>query len=112
MLNITSIKSEKEPELKTYKMVIAFEPNMQTTECILCDCVVQGVLLEYVYLHDCPLIPKGPVHSFCEANSTFSSIEYNFKTDLAVLEDIAEHIRILCDGIYSVTIYPLDVEEN
>lgn len=108
MLNITSIKSKKEPELKTYKMVIAFEPNIQKTDCILCDCVVQGVTLEYVYSHDCSLIPKEPVHSFVEVSHTFDSIAYTFTADLAVLEDLAEHIRILCDNIDSVTIYPLD----
>lgn len=112
MLNITSIKSKKEPELKTYKMVIAFEPDLQKTDYMLYDCVVQGVVLEYVYSHDCPLIPIQPFCSFCKSNSTFSSIEYTFKTDLAVLEDIAEHIRILCYGIDSVTIHPLDVKEN
>lgn len=113
MLNLTSIKSEGKEELKTYKMVIAFEPNMQTTDCMLYyDCVVQGVVLEYVYSHDCPLIPIKPFCSFCKSNSTFSSIEYTFKTDLAVLEDMAEHIRILCYGIDSVTICPLNVEEN
>lgn len=112
MLNITSIKSEKEKELKTYKMVITFKLNMSTTDCILSDCVAQGIVLEYVYSHDCLLIPEESLDRFCKASPSFGSIAYTFKTDLAVLEDLAEHIRILCNGINSVTIYPLDVEEN
>ena len=112
MLNITSIKSQKEPELKTYKMVIALDPNILKTDCIIHVCVIQGVVLEYTYSHDYSLIPIEPTHSFCKENSICSSIEYNFKANLAVLEDLAEHIRILCYGIDSVTIYPLDVEEN
>lgn len=112
MLNLTSIKSEGKEELKTYKIVIVFEPDLQMTDCMFYVCVVQGVVLEYVYSHDCPLIPIKPFCSSCKSNSTFSSIEYAFKTDLAVLEDIAEHIRILCYSIDSVTIYPLDVKEN
>ena len=112
MLNITSIKRKKEPELKTYKMVIAFRPIMLKEDYILCDCVVQGVVLEYVYSHDCLLNPKQSLRRFYEPSSTFDSVGYTFETDLTVLEDLAEHIRILCDGIDSVTIYPLDVEEN
>lgn len=112
MLNITSIKSKKEPELKTYKMVINFKPNMDKTDYILLDCVVQGVTLEYVYSHDCSLIPIEPLNYFWESSTTFDSVGYTFKTDLAVLEDLAEHIRILVNDINLVTIYPLDVEEN
>jgi len=112
MLNITSIKSKKEPELKTYKMVINFKPNMDKTDYILLDCVVQGVTLEYVYSHDCPLIPIEPLNYFWESSTTFDSIAYTFETVLAVLEDLAEHIRLLVDDINLVTIYPLDVKEN
>ena len=113
MLNITSIKSKKEPELKTYKMVINFKPDMQKTYYILCDCVIQGIVLEYVYSHDCSLIPINPLSHFWEASLTFNRIGYNFKTDLEVLKDIAEHIRLLIDDtVDSITINPLDVEEN
>lgn len=112
MLNITSIKRKKEPELKTYKMVINFKPNMNTIDYLLLDCVVQGVILEYVYSHDCSLIPIESQNYFGESSTTFDSIAYNFRADLAVLEDLAEHIRILIDDINLVTIYPLDVEEN
>ena len=110
MLNITSIKSKKkEPELKTYKMVINFKPNMDKIDCIFSDCVVQGVTLEYTYSHNCLIIPEESLDRFYKASPNFGSIAYIFNTDLAVLEDLAEHIRILCDGIDSVTIYPLDV---
>lgn len=112
MLNITSIKSKKEPELKTYKMVINFKPNMDKIDYILLDCVVQGVTLEYTYSHDCSLIPVEPLNYFWESSTTFDSIAYTFKTDLAVLEDLAEHIRLLVDDINLVTIHPLDVKEN
>jgi hypothetical protein len=112
MLNITSIKRKKEPELKTYKMVINFKPNMDAIDYLLLDCVIQGVTLEYTYSHDCMIIPEESLGSFYDQSPTFDSIAYNFRADLAVLEDLAEHIRILCDGIDSVTIYPLDVEEN
>lgn len=112
MLNITSIKSEGKEKLKTYKMVINFKPNMDTIDYLLSDCVVQGVILEYVYSHDCSLIPIEQLNYFWESSTTFDSIAYTFKTDLTVLEDLAEHIRILIDDINLVTIYPLDVEEN
>nr|DAZ47186.1 MAG TPA: hypothetical protein [Caudoviricetes sp.] len=112
MLNITSIKSEGKEELKTYKMVINFKPNMDTIDYLLLDCVVQGVTLEYVYSHACSLIPIEPLNYFWESSTTFDSIAYTFKTDLTVLEDLAEHIRILIDDINLVTIHPLDVEEN
>lgn len=112
MLNITSIKSKGKEELKTYKMVINFKPDMQKEDYILCDCVTQGIVLEYVYSHDCSLIPVNPLDHFWEAPPTFDSVGYTFKTDLATLEDIAEHIRFLVDDVDFVTIYPLDVKEN
>lgn len=112
MLNITSIKSKGKEELKTYKMVINFKPDMQKEDYMLSDCVTQGVVLEYVYSHDCSLIPINPLNHFWEASLTFDSIGYTFKTDLATLEDIAEHIRILVDDVDSVTIHPLDTKEN
>lgn len=106
MLNITSIKSEGTEELKTYKMVINFKPDMQREEFVLRDCMVQGIILEYVYSHDCSLIPLNPLNYF------FNCVRYTFKTNLSVLEDIAEHIRFLVDDVDSVTIYPLDAKEN
>lgn len=112
MLNITSIKSEGKEELKTYKMVISFKPDMQKEYYILCDCVAQGIVLEYVYSHDCSLILLNPLNHFLESSLTFDSIGYNFKTNLSVLEDIAEHIRFLIDDVDSVTIHPLDAKEN
>nr|DAH20441.1 MAG TPA: hypothetical protein [Bacteriophage sp.] len=112
MLNITSIKRKKEPKLKTYKMVIAFKPNMLKTDYILCYYVVQGVTLEYACLHDCSLIPEESLSSFFEVSLTFDSIGYTFKADLAVLKDLEKHIRILCYGVDFVTICPLDAEEN
>ena len=112
MLNITSIKSGGEEKLKTYKMVINFKPDMSKPEYILSDCVTQGVVLEYVYSHDCSLIPLEPLNHFWEASTTFDSVVYTFKTDLATLEDIAKHIRFLVDDVDSVTIYPLDAKEN
>lgn len=112
MLNITSIKSKGKEELKTYKIVINFKSDMQKEDNILNDCVTQGIVLEYVYSHDCSLIPINPLNHFWESNDTFNSIGYNFKTDLATLEDIAEHIRLLVDDVDSVTIYPLDTKEN
>lgn len=112
MLNLTSIKSKGKEELKTYKMVINFKPNMSNTEYTLCDCMVQGIILEYVYSHDCSLIPINPLSHFWVASETFDRVKYTFKTNLAVLEDIAEHTRFLVDDIDSVTIYPLDVKEN
>lgn len=112
MLNITSIKSEGKEELKTYKMVINFKPNMDAIDYLLLDCVVQGVTLEYTYSHDCMIIPEKSLDSFYDQSPTFDSIAYNFRADLAVLEDLAEHIRILVDDISLVTIYPLDAEEN
>ena len=112
MLNITSIKSKGKEELKTYKMVITFKLNVSTADCILSDCVTQGIVLEYVYSHDCSLIPINPLNHFWKSNDTFTSIGYTFKTDLATLEDIAEHIRFLVDDVDSVTINPLDTKEN
>lgn len=112
MLNITSIKSEGKEELKTYKMVINFKQDMSKTEYALTDCVTQGIVLEYVYSHDCSLIPLNPLSHFWEASTTFDSMGYTFKTDLTVLEDIAEHIRFLVDDVDSVTIHPLDAKEN
>ena len=112
MLNITSIKSEGEEKLKAYKMVIAFKPDTQKEDHIFSDCVVQGVMLEYTYSHDCFLIPLEPLDRFWETNLAFDYIKYYFKTNLATLEDIAEHIRALVDDVDSVTIYLLDVKEN
>lgn len=112
MLNLTSIKSGGEEELKTYKMVITFKLNMSATDCILSDCVAQGIVLEYVYSHDCLLVPEESLDRFCKASPSFGSIAYIFKTDLAVLEDLAEHIRFLVDDVDSVTIHPLDAKEN
>lgn len=112
MLNLTSIKSEGKEELRTYKMVINFKPDMQKSDYVLCDCVAQGIVLEYVYSHDCSLIPINPLDHFWEAPPTFDSVGYTFKTNLAVLEDIAEHIRFLIDDVDFVTIYPLDAKEN
>ena len=112
MLNLTSIKSGGEEELRTYKMVTNFKQDMSKTEYALCDCVAQGIVLEYVYSHDCSLIPINPLSHFWKASTTFDSMEYTFKTDLATLEDIAEHIRFLVDDVDSVTIYPLDAKEN
>ena len=85
---------------------------MDKIDYILYDCVIQGVTLEYVYSHDCSLIPIELLNYFWESSTTFDSIAYTFKTDLAVLEDLAEHIRLLVDDINLVTIYPLNVEEN
>lgn len=113
MLNITSIKSEGKEELKTFKMAINFKPGMNETDYLLCDCVIQGIILEYVYSHECALIPINPLDHFWEASPTFNRIGYTFKTDLEVLKDIAEHIRLLVDDtVDSITINPLDVEEN
>lgn len=112
MLNISFIKSEGKEKLKAYKMVIAFKPDTQKEDHILSDCVVQGVMLEYAYSHDCSLIPLEPLDRFWKTNLTFDHIKYYFKTDLATLEDIAEHIRALVDDVDSVTIYPLDINEN
>lgn len=112
MLNITSIKSEGKEELKTYKMVINFKPDMDRIECVLCDSIIQGITLEYVYSHDCSLIPIDPLDHFYNTSPTFNRIEYTYKSILTTLEDIAEHIRFLVDDVDSVTIYPLDVKEN
>lgn len=112
MLNLTSIKSGGEEELKTYKMVINFKPGMQRADYILRDSVTQGIVLEYVYSHDCSLIPIKPLNNFYEVTLTFDSVGYTYKTDLATLEDIAEHIRFLVGDVDSVTIYPIDAKEN
>lgn len=108
MLNLTSIKSEGKEKLKTYKMAINFKPDMDRINCMFCDCMIQGIVLEYVYSHNCSLIPIEPLNHFCEASPTFDSVGYTYKTDLEVLEDIAGHIRTLLDDVDLITIKPIN----
>lgn len=108
MLNLTSIRSGGEEKLNKCKMVIKFNDDLDFANRLLCNCVVQGVSLEYTYSHDCTVIPLRNNGKFWDIDAACSYIAYNFKANLTALEDLAEHIRILVDGVDTVTIYPIN----